>query len=213
MSVTPLPAPPREPLIMYVDGANLYWGLHDLAQRKYLWLDLVALAKSLRPKSRLVAVRYFMAPVVDEPAAQSRQAHYVEALQARNPGLLQVVKGRYQSKPVCCKNCGSQWNHREEKETDVNIAVSIVADAAKQRMSAGLIVSADSDLAPAVRTAKELNPSLFLTAAFPPARYSNELKRLMPQSFHIARSRISRAQLPDHFEVNGKQYTRPPRWA
>lgn len=213
MSITPLPAPPREPLIMYVDGANLYWGLHDLARRKYLWLDLVALAKSLRPKSRLVAVRYFMAPVVDEPAAQSRQAHYVEALQARNPGVLHVVEGRYQTKRVSCKTCGSQWDHREEKETDVSIAVSIVADAANKNMSAGLIVSADSDLAPAVRMAKQLNNGLFLAAAFPPQRYSNELKKLMPSSFSIARNRISKAQLPDQFEVNGKQYTRPPRWA
>lgn len=213
MPVAPLPAPPREPLIMYVDGANLYWGLHDLARRKYLWLDLVALAKSLRPKSRLVAVRYFMAPVVDEPAAQSRQAHYVEALQARNPGLLEVVEGRYQSKRVSCKSCGAEWDHREEKETDVSIAVSIVADAANKKMTAGLIVSADSDLAPAVRTAKQWNNGLFLAAAFPPRRYSSELKKLMPSSFNIARNRISQAQLPNQFEVNGKRYTRPPHWA
>lgn len=130
--MTPVPQPPPETLAVYVDGFNLYWGLHDSWRRRYLWLDLVELARKLRPRSRLVALKYFTTPIVDEPEAQSRQAHYNTALEARHPGLLTIHLGRYQSKPMQCRRCGFAWEHREEKETDVNIAVQLVADAAQQ---------------------------------------------------------------------------------
>ena len=60
-------------LIVYVDGFNLYHGLHETAQCRWLWLDLVALAKKLRPRSQLVALRYFTAPVCGQQDALARQ--------------------------------------------------------------------------------------------------------------------------------------------
>ncbi|HEY5853847.1 MAG TPA: hypothetical protein VIW24_07285 [Aldersonia sp.] len=51
-------------------------------------------------------------------------------------------------------------------------------------------LSADSDLAPAVRMARRVNPHLFIAAAFPPKRFSAELQNLMPRSFHLGMSKI-----------------------
>ena len=39
-------------LIVYVDGFNLYHGLKASFRRRLLWLDLVAVAESLRPQGR-----------------------------------------------------------------------------------------------------------------------------------------------------------------
>lgn len=123
MSPSPVPQRPAETLTVYVDGFNLYWGMHAASNRRYLWLDLVKLAQNLRPRSRLVAVKYFTTPVVGDPAAQSRQATYTEALQAAHPELISIYNGRYQTKPIRCRKCDATWGHREEKETDVSIAV------------------------------------------------------------------------------------------
>lgn len=41
-----------ERLIVYVDGFNLYHGLHDAARCRWLWLDLVALAQLRVPRLR-----------------------------------------------------------------------------------------------------------------------------------------------------------------
>lgn len=212
MNPPPVPQPPREPLAVYVDGFNLYWGMHDAFARRFLWLDLVELARSLRPRSRLVAVKYFTTHVVGEPAAQSRQATYNDALLARHPGLVSIYYGRYQSKPIKCRTCGSTWDHREEKETDVNIAVQLVADAAERKMKSALLLTADSDLAPAVRVAQQINPNLFIAAAFPPQRFSNELKALMPSSFHIGPSKLSTSQMPDEFFARDRTFKRPSKW-
>lgn len=203
-----------ERLIVYVDGFNLYHGMHDWAGCRKLWLDLVALARSLRAHSQLISVRYFTAPVLDQPAALSRQTTYLDALRAHSGDLLTITQGRYQRKDILCRSCGHVRPHYEEKETDVNIAVRIVEDAAKGASDSVLVISADSDLIPAITTAKRLNPALFIAAAFPPGRYSAHLQRLMPASFHIGKSKINNAQLPSVVSdpTTGRTFRRPAKW-
>jgi uncharacterized LabA/DUF88 family protein len=200
-------------LIVYVDGFNLYHGLKEKFGRRLLWLDLAALATSLRPRSQLLQVRYFTAPVLDNPSAASRQGRYQQALLAHSGGRIDIVQGRYQKKAMTCRGCGSSWTHYEEKETDVNIATAIVADAAQGKADSALIISADSDLAPAVRTARAVNPTLFIAAAFPPKRYSAELNKLMPNSFPIGTTKLTQSQLPQTVaDGRGHTYCRPAKW-
>ncbi|PZF82078.1 NYN domain-containing protein [Jiangella anatolica] len=201
-------------LIVYVDGFNMYHGLHDAAGCRLLWLDLVALARSLRPRSHLEAVKYFTAPVLDEPAAASRQSEYQSALLAQNPRVISIIQGRHQRKTITCKGCGAKRIKYEEKETDVNIAATLVADTARGLITSALIVSADSDLVPGINVARGLAATNFFAAAFPPRRYSTELKRLMPSSFQINMAKIRAAQLPDVVAdpASGHQFTRPPKW-
>ena len=143
-------------LIVYVDGFNLYHGLHETAQCRWLWLDLVALAKKLRPRSQLVALRYFTAPVCGQQDALARQQTYSQALETKYPQQVQIIEGRYQKKPRRCRSCGARWTDYEEKETDVNIAVHLVRDVASNAMDSALVVSADSDLSPAIRMAQSM---------------------------------------------------------
>jgi len=204
-----------ERLTVYVDGFNLYHGLKERSGRRLLWLDLVKLSRLLRPRSSLLRVHYFTAPVLDDPPAASRQGRYQSALVARNPGLVEITQGRYQKKTRTCRACGASWIQYEEKETDVNIATALVADAASCATDAALIVSADSDLSPAIRTARSLNTTMFLAAAFPPMRYSAELSKLMPASFSIGMSKLTGAQLPRTVvdPASGRAYSRPAKWA
>ncbi len=213
MSQNAKPNPP-ERLIVYVDGFNLYHGLKERTGRRLLWLDLVRLARVMRSRSALVRVHYFTAPVLDDPPAASRQERYQLALLARNPGLLKITQGRYQKKTRTCRSCGSSWIQYEEKETDVNIATTVVADAASGIADAALIISADSDLSPAVRTARTLNSTMFIAAAFPPKRYSAELSNLMPASFSIGLSKLTGSQLPRTVvdQTSGRSYSRPTKW-
>jgi hypothetical protein len=112
----------------YVDGFNLYHGLKARHGRKYLWLDLHALAvRLLKPSQHLVAVEYFTARVRNQPESEQRQTAYLDALAAHCP-LVKVVQGRFQEKTHECWSCGGRWVSYEEKETDVSIAVQLVED-------------------------------------------------------------------------------------
>lgn len=205
-------AQPKERLMVYVDGFNLYHGLHDTSSRKHLWLDLAKLSQSLRPAQKLVGVRYFTSTVMNDAGAQSRQGHYIDALSRKYPETVNVTLGRYQSKTKKCFKCNHKYTSYEEKETDVNMATSIVVDAASGAFDSALVVSGDSDMAPAIRAAQRSNPNLFIAAAFPPGRFSQELKDLMPASFHISPNKLNRALLPDKFQANGKIFQRPHKW-
>jgi uncharacterized LabA/DUF88 family protein len=201
-------------VIAYVDGFNLYHGLRDKYHHRYLWLDLERLVQRLRPKDQVVTVRYFTALVRDEPAALSRQRTYHDALRSHSGGTVEIILGRYQSKTQTCRQCGSIWRSYEEKETDVNIAVSLVADAAASASEIALIVSADSDLCPAIRTARSLNPSRAIIAAFPPRRSSFEILSLVPGAFTVAAVDLRNSLMPDPVRdsASGQLHTRPGKW-
>lgn len=205
-------------VIAYVDGFNLYHGLRERYQHRYLWLDLMELVRRLRPKDTIEAVRYFTAAVPNDPPAQARQQVYLHALTAHCGPSLEITLGRYQSKQRSCRQCGTTWTAYEEKETDVNIAVRLVADTATAAMDIALIISADSDLCPAVRTARQiasnLGNRLGMVAVFPPRRNSNELRSLIPASFTLAQADIRNSLLPQTVtdSSSGKQFHRPPKW-
>jgi len=200
-------------VIAYVDGFNLYHGLHEKYHRRYLWLDLEHLVQRLRPRDQILAVRYFTALVKDEPAALARQRAYLGALSVHS-NAIEIILGRYQTKTMACRQCGNVWTSYEEKETDVNIAVSLVADAAAAASDIALIISADSDLCPAIRTARSLNPGRGMIAAFPPRRSSFEIRTLIPGAFTIAAADVRNSLLPEIVSdrSTGRVYKRPGKW-
>jgi uncharacterized LabA/DUF88 family protein len=200
-------------VIAYVDGFNLYHGLHQAYGRRYLWLDLEHLVRRVRPRDQILAVRYFTAELKDDPAGLARQRAYLAALTTHCP-TVDVVLGRYQTKTMTCRRCGSAWTTYEEKETDVNIAVALVADAAAAASDIALIVSADSDLCPAIRTARSINPRRRMIAAFPPRRSSFEIRSLIRQPFTLAVADIRNSLLPEVVadQATGYAYKRPGKW-
>ena len=198
---------------VYVDGFNLYFGLRSRHARKYLWLDLQTLGVSLlRRGQTLEIVRYFTARVRDDPGGEQRQSDYLDALAAHSP-LVRIKDGRFQEKDRRCRGCGSEWKVFEEKETDVNIAVALLADAVRDQFDTALVISADSDLCPAVRETKSLFPAKRIIVAFPPARHSAELKRVADGYLAIGADKIRRAQLPDEVVTEaGVVLRRPKHW-
>ncbi|MDR1188714.1 MAG: NYN domain-containing protein [Bifidobacteriaceae bacterium] len=134
---------------------------------RWLWLDVVTLVRSLRPKSHLLRVNYYTAITVESADAQSRQDTYLKALAAQNGPVLRVIRGRYQRRSHLCDACGAKRIVYEEKETDVHIASQLVADAIQHQMDEALVVSGDADYLPAVRMVQAVAPTIRLSAAFP----------------------------------------------
>lgn len=196
----------------YVDGFNLYHGLRQDG-RRHLWLDLDALAVSLlKPGQHLDSVQYFTARVRNDPLGHQRQADYLDALLAHSPRVT-VVEGRFQQKTRSCSRCRKEWITYEEKETDVSIAVALVEDGVLDRFDTALVVSADSDLCPAIRSLKRLRPAKRIIAAFPPNRRSDDLRRASDAAFTIGAAKIRQAQLPDKVTTTaGITLARPPHW-
>ena len=127
-------------MIAYIDGFNLYHGLLDAKLRSSRWLDLRGVCMSLlKPAQQLELVRYFTTRVRDDPNAADRQSVYIDALHAR--GGIEIDYGHFLSKSTRCNKCGAVRKKREEKRTDVNIAVRLLEDAYDNRFDTAMVIS------------------------------------------------------------------------
>lgn len=197
----------------YVDGFNLYHGLKARHGRKYLWLDLQELVtRLLKPAQPLIEVQYFTARVRNQPESEQRQTAYLEALAAHCP-LVNIVHGRFQKKTHKCRSCGSPQVSYQEKETDVSIAVQLVEDGVRDVFDTALLISADSDLCPAVRSLKRVSASKRIIAVFPPQRHSEELRKATDGLVKINDVSIRNSQLPPTVvKAPGVTLARPKYW-
>jgi uncharacterized LabA/DUF88 family protein len=199
-------------LSVYIDGFNLYFGISDRGWRRYLWLDLVAIARRLaKPDQRLVAVKYFTARVRQDKAKIRRQATYLQALE--EIGGITIHYGRYQRRSKECHQCHAAWNEYEEKMSDVKLATELLRDAFKDEFETALIITGDGDLVPPIAAVKEEFPDKKVVIVFPPERDNPRLTEVADESFRLGRGRLAKCQLPYVVtKKNGYKLIKPGEW-
>jgi uncharacterized LabA/DUF88 family protein len=184
----------------FIDGFNLYHALDGTGRHYLKWLDLRALCLAFAPAPQhaLGSVYYFSAYATWRANAYARHRAFIAALRARG---VEPVIGLFKEKDRACRACGSHWLDHEEKETDVNIALHLLRDAQQDRYDRALLISGDSDLAPAVRMVRELFPSKDFRIIAPYGRsYSMDLVNAAGGVNHARRMKllhVERALLPE----------------
>ncbi|TQS19312.1 NYN domain-containing protein [Microbispora hainanensis] len=216
MAVRDNPVPQVLRVGVYVDGFNLYYGLRSLRGRRYLWLDLRALAgRLLRPGQTLTAVRYFSAHVRGEPAALLRQKTYLAVLESMG---VEVVLGRFQEQRASCRACGVSWRTYEEKQSDAALAAALVGEVALDLVDMVLLLSADSDLCAAIEAVRQVDArrggKTRVVTVFPPGRRSDGLRLASDAWFPLGEALVRQSQLPDLVPGrDGARYHRPAHWS
>jgi len=115
----------RKRVISFIDGFNLYHAIDNLNEPHLKWLDLRKLSQEfLHPQEKeLVQVLNFSTIATHRnQAAQIRQRTYLQALKVRS---VTTILGQFKKKERNCSKCLSRHLGHEEKETDVNIALSL----------------------------------------------------------------------------------------
>lgn len=96
----------------------------------------------------------------------------------------------------------------------MNIALALLEDAVADHYDTALLISADSDLCPAIRSVRRLRPDKRVIAALPPRRHSRWLQQSAHGFLYIPDSKIRGAQLPDEVvTVGGTAIKRPVHWS
>lgn len=152
----------------YIDGFNLYHGALE-KRPACRWLDLRKLCVALLPPTcKLEELHYYTARMTEAGKAQ-RQDVYLRALRGECAPFF-YKKGRFQRKALVLPRVddGTDVAVRllQEKQSDVNLAVQLIADACDRRMEAALVITDDSDQEGALRMARE-ECGLFLVIASP----------------------------------------------
>jgi hypothetical protein len=209
--------------IFSVDGFNLYHSVVEAQKDNggvcVKWLDLHGLCLSylhvvaghVHSRVAMEAIHYFSAPPTHRSRGkQSRHSLYMRCL--RSSGVC-VHLGRFKKKKVECSVCHRTDIRHEEKETDVAIAAQLFEVCHLNAADSVVIVTGDTDLAPAIRTCQRLFPDTFVCFAFPYKRQNAELKQLCQASFKIRVRSYLRHQYPDPLKLmDGRMVNKPPEW-
>ena len=208
--------------LLLVDGFNLYHSMESLLKehpgKKVKWLDLNALAKNILhlvdPAAVVTKVIYFTALAhhlqAANPKKLGRHKAYIRALTASK---VEVIEGRFQQKDVFATDLQKYVKAYEEKETDVAIASRLLLAGCRDEADIIIILTADTDLKPAVETFNLLNPRKRVLFAFPWNRKNNILAHLAPRSFSLGPEHYESSQFPPAVHLpSGKHVHKPEEW-
>lgn len=83
---------------------------------------------------------------------------------------IDIIEGEFKKKIVSFYSNQKKYTRStyEEKESDVNLSIAIVEDAFERISDKILVITNDSDIAPAIKMAKEKNPKLKIKIISPP---------------------------------------------
>ncbi|WP_426142466.1 NYN domain-containing protein [Pseudomonas sp. DWP3-1-2] len=220
----------------FVDGYNLFYGL--LAGTPYKCSLLAHIIRVEHPDSTLSDVNFFTSGV--KPSLASRgiaskeaQDTYLRALIARG---VNVFYGRHQlesgkaprfvdkNTPASRDDQVEIWK-LEEKETDVHIAISMYRLAAREsslrpeeRTQQIVLVSADTDMTPAMRALREDFPDLHLGVILP---HREGIQRTAPGSLKqhanwmrhaVTEVELAAHQFPPRIPTRKKPADKPAYW-
>ena len=185
---------------VYIDGFNLYYGC--LRESRYKWLDICRLCDEILDEHTIKEVHYFTARVKGRPTDPQqplRQNVYLRALNT-DPRVT-IHFGHFTSRKVSLPRADGTGLVKviksEEKGSDVNLAVRLVADAFADAFDCGVVLSNDSDLASAMRVARdEVGKDIGLINPHP-GRTSKQLLQHASFVRSIRGSVLARCQLPE----------------
>lgn len=208
-----------------IDGFNVYHSLRQASKDLQLgkagtrWLNLSSLLQSYLPnihtgvgsRVQLEEILYFSA--LPNHLGESKMLHHATYVRCLESTGIRAEMGRFKKKSIWCSACHVSTPHWEEKETDVAIAVHLTELALRDQCDIAVLVTGDTDMAPAVRMVRRLAPHLKIVFAFPYKRKNNELEKLADFSFNLSKEAYARHQFPASLVLPGsREITKTSGW-
>lgn len=165
-----------------IDGFNLYHSVktatHDLGLNGSgtRWLDIHSMCQSylhlIDTTARLSEIYYFSALAkhleMKKPDVTVRHRTYIRCLE--HTGVI-VELHRFKKSLTFCQKCKQTFNRREEKETDVAMATRMLELLFLDKCDTIVLVTGDTDIVPAVKTAQNIFPKKEIIFMMPYKRH------------------------------------------
>lgn len=200
---------------VYVDGFNLYYGL--IEKGNYKWLNIDQLCKLLFPSDDILKIKYFTANVKarNDPQRPLRQQVYFRAL--RTIPYLEIYRGTFLTKKkrvlVRQSNPPSMvWvDSTQEKGTDVSLATHLLCDAFNKCFDLAIVISNDSDLCEPIKVVTQ-DLKFPVSVLNPHKRNSVELTKVATFIKEIRSGPLGVSQFPPTMVDAKGPFTKPPIW-
>jgi len=208
--------PHKKRILVLIDGFNLYHSIADNEYHpelaKYKWLNLRKLVEFfiVQSKEEITEIRYFSAYAHWNRQKVLRHQTYVSAL--RTVGVEPIISP-FRVVEKQCQECKKKYKTYEEKQTDVQIAINLFQEGMNDYYDKAIIISADSDLIPAIKAVKSKFPLKKIQILSPPYRKMFELVRVVDSSAMIKEKHLATAQFSDPIVIGENvKLCKPLEW-
>lgn len=187
MTVSSILRPPK--LEIFVDGSNFNLALNrdDIGDT----VDLNLLATRLSRSYHFVKLRYYTSPLPDvRSPAYRRQQKFFDAL--RRSRRIELVLGRHEPR---WDRAGQRYH--VEKETDVNLAVDMVAGAYEDRFDVAMLVAGDTDYVRAIHVVQSRGKPV-VWCHLPAQRHTHQLAQICQEKHELTDKFLRTCTLGPH---------------
>ena len=141
-------------------------------------------------------------------------ARYKVLINALQTAGVDVIYGKFKKVTRKCRaTCRQSYQTFEEKETDINIAVTMLLETFKDTFDKALLFSGDSDMIAGVRGIKNIEPHKHIKVIIPYGRSSIDLVNHCDSSARIKRAHLVRNQFQNPIIApNGALLQKPETW-
>lgn len=204
-----------------IDGFNLYHSVKTASRdlglngRQTRWLNIPSLCESflhlVGNNAQTSEIYYFSALALHlenrKPDVTIRHKTYIRCLEHSG---VKVELHRFKKSPIVCKKCGQTFHRQEEKETDVAMATRMLELLFLDECDTIALVTGDTDIVPAVKTAQKIFPNKEIVFLMPYKRHNKELANLVSKHFDISSKNYTNHQFPDPFITKKKKLIHKP---
>ena len=211
--------------LVLIDGFNFYHRIdnHFKSTKENLkWLDYKALALSLiSEEAELVEIIFFTALPIHKknPKKLHRHNQYIKALESTG---VNVIVGNFKKKDIelHLRNNEQPYPFKvdinaityEEKETDVNLAITLIDRAYQDTFDKCLLFSVDTDLTPSLKLVKKrFDKKKEVIIIAPPGKSKYEaLKSIFEKFYELKPQHFRKNQLPDEISTKSGETIKNP---
>lgn len=201
---------PNNRAAVYFDGFNLYHSVDEMGEPFLKWCNLWGLSEAMCAPKALTLQKVVFCTAVPSHLPDKRDRHntFNNALKAHG---VEIIKGHFVYNPDIRKH--------SEKQSDINVALSLILDGEDNLYDWAFLVSADSDQAATAKTFRTRFPHKKLVAVAPPNR--NVPQKSLPYvetHFTISKFQIEAAVMPAYVQTPQNTMIRrpaeydPPAW-
>lgn len=197
-------SPPENRAALYIDGFNLYHPIHERGEPWLKWVSLWKLGEIFcRPKRlKLVKVVFCTAVPQDDPDKRDRHNTFNAVQLAQGVAIL---RGHH-----VVDSAGK----RSEKQSDINVALSLMMDAQDNVFDWAFLLSADSDQAATARFFCERHPNKKLVGIAPPTKtVSDKMLPYCASHFVMSVDHLEEAVMPEYVQGRSGLIRRPALYA
>jgi uncharacterized LabA/DUF88 family protein len=216
LGANPAPAPRRT--VVYVDSWNLYYGC--LKGTPYRWINIAEMVRLSMPAHyQIDRIRFFTATAMERPGDPQQLIRQLTLFRAlRTVPNLTMHYGTFLVKHVRMMLVtplpgGIRFVEvvkTEEKGSDVNLGVYLVADGYENVYDAAVIISDDSDLVEAVRIVRyRLGKHVTVLS---PSGKSYEMRQAANRWRQIKTTVLAQSKFPPMIRDAQGEFRKPARW-